>query len=153
MPHGLNGKPLPNLGGGPFNITLSDACTDVQVQRSFSNKPKATGKYKDHFHKIETYVSFISGPAMQKLNATPYTYNASEEALDDPVFKFRDTLTSRSNITDLSQKFTEDVIAVIGLGGTGAYVLDFMVKTPLKKYVGLIMTIIMCTMLTALQVN
>ena len=46
---------------------------------------------------------------------------------------FQDTLTSRAEITDLSAKFKDDVVAVIGLGGTGAYVLDFLVKTPVKE--------------------
>jgi tRNA A37 threonylcarbamoyladenosine dehydratase len=34
---------------------------------------------------------------------------------------------------DLSAKFVNDVVAVIGLGGTGAYVLDFLVKTPVRE--------------------
>jgi hypothetical protein len=49
------------------------------------------------------------------------------------VFKFHDTLTSRAEITDLSAKFANDVVAIIGLGGTGAYVLDFIVKTPVRE--------------------
>ena len=49
------------------------------------------------------------------------------------MFKFHDTLTSRAEITDLSAKFDDDVVAVIGLGGTGAYVLDFLVKTAVRE--------------------
>jgi tRNA A37 threonylcarbamoyladenosine dehydratase len=30
-------------------------------------------------------------------------------------------------------KFKDDVIAVIGLGGTGSYILDFLVKTPVRE--------------------
>lgn len=37
---------------------------------------------------------------------------------------------------DLSSKFADDVVAVIGLGGTGSYVLDFLVKTPVKEIRG-----------------
>jgi tRNA A37 threonylcarbamoyladenosine dehydratase len=53
--------------------------------------------------------------------------------MSDSVFKFHDTRTSRAEITDLSAKFKDDVVAVIGLGGTGAYVLDFFVKTPVRE--------------------
>ena len=53
--------------------------------------------------------------------------------MSDSVFKFHDTLTSRAEITDLSAKFANDVVAIIGLGGTGAYVLDFLVKTPVRE--------------------
>jgi len=138
IPHNLDGKPIPNLGGGAHTIGLSEACSDVVVQRSFSNKPKAAGKYDDHFHKIETYVGFISGPAIHLYgeDASPYTYRKVEETTDDTIFKFHDTLTSRAEITDLSKKLKDDVIAIIGLGGTGAYVLDYLVKTPVHEIRG-----------------
>jgi hypothetical protein len=136
MPHNLNGKPIPNLGGGPHQLTLSEACNDVVVQRSFSNKPRNTGKFKDFYEKIESYVGIISGPAMELNDVTPYTYRAVKEVMSDSVFKFHDTLTSRAEITDLTAKLKDDIIAVIGLGGTGAYVLDFIVKTPVQGIKG-----------------
>ena len=133
IPHNLDGTPIPNLGGGTAQILLSEACSDVVVQRSFSNKPRVNGKFKDFFEKIESYVAIISGPAIELHGANPYTFRAVKEVVSDSVFKFHDTLTSRAEITDLSAKFKDDVIAVIGLGGTGAYVLDFLVKTPVKE--------------------
>jgi Domain of unknown function (DUF6791)/ThiF family len=132
IPHGLDRKPIPNLGGGTFQLTLSQASKDVVVQRSFSNKPKNTGKFQDFFEKIESYVAIISGPAIELHNANPYTFRAVKEVIPDSIFKFHDTLTSRAEITDLSAKFKDDVIAIFGLGGTGAYVLDFLVKTPVR---------------------
>jgi len=136
VPFNLDGKPIPNLGGGTHTIELTEACRDVVVQRSFSNKPKATGKYDDHFHKIETYVGFISGPAIHLHGATPYTYRIVEEMSNDSVFKFHDTLTSRAEITDLSKRLKDDVVMIIGLGGTGVYVLDYLVKTPVREIRG-----------------
>ena len=133
VPHGLDGLPIPNLAGGPTTIALSEACSDVVVQRSFSNKPKATGRFEDFFQKIESYVAIISGPAMETHGADPYTFRSVEEAPADSVFKLHDTLTTRSEISDLAAKFKDDVIAIIGLGGTGAYVLDFLAKTPVRE--------------------
>ncbi|MCY4088349.1 MAG: ThiF family adenylyltransferase [Actinomycetia bacterium] len=133
VPYGLDGKPIPNLGGGSTSITLSEACSDVVVQRSFSNKPMATGRFADFFDKVESYVAIISGPAMEAHGVTPYTFRFVEEASTDSVFKFHDTLTSRAEISDLAAKFKDDVIAVIGLGGTGAYLLDFLGKTPVRE--------------------
>ena len=132
-PHNPDGTPIPNLAGGPTQLALSEAAKDVVVQRSFSNKPRATGKFQDFFDKIESYVAIVSGPAMELHNATPYTFRAVREIVSDSVFKFHDTLTSRAEITDLSAKFAQDVVAVIGVGGTGAYVLDFLVKTPVRE--------------------
>lgn len=133
MPCGLNGKPVPNLAGGPIQLALSKACDDVAVQRSFSNKPKDTGKFADFFEKIESYTTIISGPAIELYNVSPYTFRITEEIASDSVFKFHDTLTSRAEIADLAAKFRDDVIAIIGLGGTGSYVLDFIVKTPVRE--------------------
>lgn len=135
-PHGLDGGPIPNLGGGPTQLPLSDAVTDIVVQRSFSNKPAATGKFRDFFEKIESYVAIISGPAMQRHEASPYTFRAVKEVVPNSVFKFHDTLTSRAEITDLAAKFKDDVIVIIGLGGTGAYILDFLVRTPVREIRG-----------------
>jgi len=133
VPHSLAGTPIPNLGGGPAQLPLSDTSKDVIVQRSFSNKPINTGKFQDFFEKIESYVTIISGPAIELYNTNPYTFRAVADVIPDTVFKFNDTLTSRAGITDLSSKFKDDIIAVIGLGGTGSYILDFLVKTPVRE--------------------
>jgi hypothetical protein len=131
-PHGLDGKPIPNLGDRATGLALSDASKDVTVQRAFSNKPKDTGKFNDFFHKIECYVNIISGPAIELHDVTPLTFRIVAQGTSDSPFKFRDTLTSRAEIGDLSAKFKDDVIAVFGVGGTGAYLLDFLVKTPVR---------------------
>ena len=133
FPYNLDGKPIPNLGGGTTQLALSDASKDVVVQRSFSNKPKATGKFQDFFEKIESYIAIISGPAMELHKASPLTFRAVDEFESEQIFKFHDTLTSRAEITDLAAKFNDDVVALIGLGGTGAYLLDFLVKTPVRE--------------------
>ena len=132
VPHGLNGQPIPNLAGGPTTMTLSK--TDVVVQRSFSNKPE--GGFANFFDKIEHYVRIISGPAIALHGANPFTFRVDTEVSAGSVFKFHDTLTSLAEIGDLAVLFKDEVIAIIGLGGTGCYVLDYMVKTPVKEIRG-----------------
>ena len=132
-PCALDGSPIPNFGGGPTQLALSGASKDVVVERSFSNKPKDTGKFEDLFEKIESYVAQICGPAMQLYDTRPYTFRSIETEEPSPIFKVRDTLTSRAEITDLAAKFAHDDVAVIGLGGTGSYLLDFLVKTPVPR--------------------
>ena len=129
-PHGLDGKPIPNLGDAPHQIQLSDVEPRVVVERQFSNKPNAG--YSDFFDKIERYVTIISGPAMDLHNVTPLTFRAYDSGPDNSVFKVRDTLTTRAEIGDLAAAFKDEIVAIIGLGGTGGYVLDFIVKTPVK---------------------
>lgn len=48
------------------------------------------------------------------------------------IFKYPDTNSSRANIDSLNEKFYDQKIAIIGLGGTGAYVLDLIAKTPVR---------------------
>lgn len=135
-PCDLDGKPISNLGGGATKIALSETCTDVVVQRSFSNKPRTTGKFADFFEKVESYASIISGPAMELHGATPLTFAARTDAEPDAIFKFQDSLTTIARIGDLAATFESDVVAVIGLGGTGSYVLDLLVKTRVREIRG-----------------
>lgn len=132
-PCDIEGNPIQNLGGGICSMTLSSASHDVTVQRSFSNKPQKTGKFDDFFHKIESYVAIISGPAIELHAVTPYTFNNYDSDQTDSVFKYNDTLSFRAEINDVSQRLKADKIAIIGLGGTGAYILDFMVRTPVAE--------------------
>ncbi len=129
----INGMPIQNLGGGTCSINLSAASNDVKVQRSFSNKPQKTGKFEDFFHKIESYVAIISGPAMELHGITPYTFNNYNSEQTESVFTYNDTLSFRAEISDVSLRLKADKVAIIGLGGTGAYVLDFMVRTPVGE--------------------
>jgi hypothetical protein len=133
VPHNLDGTPVQNLAGGAHSIALSNNAQDVVVQRSFSNKPRATGKFENFFDKIESYVALIAGPAMARHGVNPFTYKIDQADQAPSVFKFQDTLTSRAEITELNRKFADDVIAIIGLGGTGSFVLDYIVKTPVKE--------------------
>ena len=132
VPHGLDGKPIPNLGGVSATLPLGEVSKDVVVERRFSNKPMGKGGFDNFFDKIESYLSIISGPAMERYGANPFTFRTVEK-MSDSVFKLHDTLTSRAELTDLSAKFSNEVVAVIGLGGTGSYVLDFLVKTPVRE--------------------
>jgi hypothetical protein len=132
IPCGSDGKHIPNLGNQSSSLPLSDNNKDVVVQRSFSNKP-AHG-YTDFYEKIDTYVTIISGPAMEIFKeATPYTFKIPKKIDEETVFLFPDTLTSIAGINDLSAKFKDEVVAIIGLGGTGSYILDFLVRTPVKE--------------------
>lgn len=127
----IDGSPIRNLGGGPTSVpTASD---DLIVQRSFSNKPP--NGFADLFEKIESYMHIICGPAMSLYDTNPFTFRTVEDN-SKSVFKYRDTLTSRAEIGDLSSRFENEIVAIIGLGGTGSYLLDFLVKSPVKEIRG-----------------
>jgi ThiF family len=131
-PHGLDGKPIANLAGGPHTLPL--VSTDVVIERSMSNKPPEG--YANHVAKIDRYVTILCGPAMEREGVTPLSFRKVKSEGDVSVFKFTDTLTSRAEISDLARLLKDEVVAIIGLGGTGSYVLDFIVKTPVARVLG-----------------
>jgi hypothetical protein len=131
-PCNLDGGAVPNLGGGQTQLPLQD--NSIVVERSFSNKPP--NGFPNLFEKIESYVRIIAGPAMALHDANPYTFRIDEDVAASTIFRYQDSLSGRAEIGDLAQLLNNDVIAVIGLGGTGAYVLDFMVKAPVKEVRG-----------------
>ena len=57
----------------------------------------------------------------------------TEVMIDTNVFKYPDTNSSRAGIEFLNRKFDNQKIAIIGLGGTGSYILDQVAKTPVKE--------------------
>lgn len=103
----------------------------VIIDHSFSNKPH-TG-YLDYFHKISTYVGIISGPA-EALDptVTARTFKVREGENDSP-FRYVDTASSRAGISQITRKLAQDRAVIIGLGGTGAYTLDLLAKTPVRR--------------------
>ena len=76
------------------------------------------------------------GPA-QSLDAsvTAKTFRPSP-APSESVFQYPDTASSRAQISEISRKLESERVGIIGLGGTGAYVLDFVAKTPVAEIRG-----------------
>jgi hypothetical protein len=104
----------------------------IVVDHSFSNKPPQG--YTDYYEKVTTYVRIISSPAEAlEVSATARTFAAPGEDEDDPVFEYADTNSSRAEITAISAKLRGLAVAIVGLGGTGAYVLDQVAKTPVRE--------------------
>lgn len=103
----------------------------ITINRSFSNKP-ATG-YPDYYQKVKRYADIISAPAKYKFpDVTEKTFKVIADSGNETVFRYIDTNSSRANIDVISKKLSGQKIAIIGLGGTGAYVLDFIAKCPVE---------------------
>jgi len=130
QPCDKNGKPLPGLQLDNQNRNLTQR---LQVNRNFSNKPKPDG-YKDYYHKITRYIEIISAPAMSMdASQTARVYDVIEASNEESVFHYIDTNSSRADIGAITEKLKDHKIGIIGLGGTGSYVLDQIAKTPVKE--------------------
>lgn len=102
------------------------------VNHSFSNKPE--GGYPDYYQKMARYVEMISAPA-QSLdpNAKAKTFRVIESKSEESVFNYIDTNSSRAEIQAISDKLNGIKIGIVGLGGTGSYVLDLIAKTSVDE--------------------
>ena len=83
---------------------------------------------------MSTYADILSGPARAlDSNATAQTFPLIRDAAEEAVFNYVDTASSRAEITFITKKLALNSVAIIGLGGTGSYVLDLVAKTPVRE--------------------
>jgi len=105
----------------------------LEVDHSFSSKP-LSGRYEDYYEKMTTYVAIISSPARAlDPDVTARTYPVVEPEQGESVFNYLDTASSRAGIGAITRKLEQDRVAIVGLGGTGSYVLDLVAKTPVRE--------------------
>ena len=123
-----DGTPIREISHRSRDIDLSHGIT---ARHSFSSKP--AGGYKDYFLKMTTYAVILSGPAaVLEPGASPRTFRVAEND-DDSVFNYIDTASDRVEIGCMTERLATEILAVVGLGGTGAYVLDLVAKTPVRQ--------------------
>lgn len=104
--------------------------SELAVQHSFSNKPNGKPP-EDYYEKMTNYINIICAPAQAvDPDSTPCTW-ACAPAPPESVFNYLENASSRVGITAAQQKLADHRVGLVGLGGTGSYVLDFLTKTPL----------------------
>ena len=123
QPYYIDGTPIA-LGSRSVDLQLGGTSYKLHL----SNKPPEG--FPTYKLLVENYVALISGPAQGKCGVTSLTGADYDVPEDTSPFKVRDTFSARAEIMDLNRLLANDRIAIIGLGGTGSFVLDFIVKTP-----------------------
>src|SRR6185295_2038209 len=104
------------------------------VHHKFSSKPVGDGKYKDYYEKMTAYIAILSSHAQAiDPQATAKTFPVITTKEDESVFKYLDTASSRAEINMVTKKLELGKVAIIGVGGTGSYVLDLVAKTPVRE--------------------
>ncbi len=107
--------------------------TGLVASHSFSARP-LSGKYSDYFHKMSTYAAILSSKAQElDPSATARTFPAIVDGSTDTPFVYLDTASSRANILAVTRKLQNERVGIVGAGGSGAYTLDFVAKTPVAE--------------------
>jgi hypothetical protein len=101
----------------------------------FSAKPPPPRtNYDDLYELASSYVDTISKYARRiDDRVTAQTGHVADFDDEPDVFAYRDSASSRAGIGAVTDKLRNQTIAIIGLGGTGSYVLDLVAKTPAKE--------------------
>lgn len=111
-----------------------DVGNGIQNNHTFSLKKTGTEGYDNYYDKVVNHVAMIEGHAKAiDPTVTAKTFRVIPTAEDQSPFKYFDTASSRAGIGAVTEKLAMPKIAIVGLGGTGSYVLDFLAKTPIGE--------------------
>lgn len=128
-PHERAGVPLRQINQRGRVQRAPDLVVDITI----SSKP-VYGGYANYAEKVTTYVGMISGPAQAiEPNVTAQTFPPISSDSPGSVFQYLDSASSRAGIGAISEKLSRQKIGIVGLGGTGSYILDFVAKTPVEE--------------------
>lgn len=124
------GKPLEILRHQSVPLDLGSG---LVAQHSFSRKP-LRGHYFDYYEKMTAYVALLGKYAAAiDAHVTARTHRVIEPEDDGSPFNYLDTNSARAEINSITAKLVDENIAIVGVGGTGSYVLDLIAKTPVKR--------------------
>ncbi len=114
----------------PTNNRLSET---VQSNYQFSNHPVDGEELDDCYKKFKHYESLICREA-QVINPEARSRIFKPiERVEEVVFRYADTNAARAGIVEQANRFRQCKIGIIGLGGTGSYVLDLVAKTSVAE--------------------
>lgn len=128
--HAASRRPMDNI----INRSISqNIFKGFVVNHRFSNKPN-NEKPTNYYDLITHYHSLLRAEAQQiEPNADGRTGEIRQNRDPESVFVYPDTASCRAGITALSQRLVNYRVAIIGVGGTGSYVLDLMAKNSVKE--------------------
>jgi hypothetical protein len=128
-PYRWNGEKLTPLA--ETNLALADG-RSAHFQLSLKNH--AGSDYPDYFSKVEHHVQNIEIEAQQAdSSVTARTGGTCVINRDDWPFEYADTASGRAGIGAINARLAGQRIAIVGLGGTGSYVLDLIAKCPVDE--------------------
>lgn len=127
-----NGKQIRSL-----NCTEGqrDLWPGFTVNHRFSSKPEGRPDFPlTHSEKIRHYLALITPEAKAiDVEATPYMFEPIVSFEAEHIFNYWDSASTRAGILAVTAKLAHSRVAIVGIGGTGSYVLDLMAKTPAQE--------------------
>lgn len=126
----VDGVPISGIAHSNARQDMGDG---IWSDHSFSTKPPVTGVYQNYHEKVTHYINVISAPARYVDPAVTAKLHKPILTTDDSVFLYADTASTRAGIGALAGKLSHLRIAIVGLGGTGSFILDQVAKTHVRE--------------------
>lgn len=131
IPCYASGLPMEALISQPGPIAVLPGLTACAY---FSNKPQGINQFATYADKMLHYARLIEAQAEV---IEPWVTARTRKALtltdSSSVFKYRDMASVRASIMAVTEKLRTERIGVVGVGGTGSYILDLVAKTPVEE--------------------
>ncbi len=140
------GKPPFRADGTSMETDLScgawpegqDIGEGLTAYMQWSRKPLTNGEmraYVDYEEKVETYVAEVAGQADIRY---PGVLDAAKTGEPPAVvlhsrFKYLDTNTYRYGLKGIEHRLEDEIVAIVGVGGTGSYLVDILAKTNVRE--------------------
>jgi hypothetical protein len=88
----------------------------------------------DYHEKIKNYVEILGKFARAvDPSASHRDFPARATSEKESVFHYHDAATSRYGLSAINGKLRLPKVAIVGLGGTGSFILDLIAKTPIEE--------------------
>ena len=132
QPCNSDGTVISGLVNGPNHTSFGDG---IISDYFLSRKPVENGgRYTSYYEKVMQHINMISAPAraMYPAECSRDKTVLIKQSIDLP-FEYGDTNASRANISGISECMEHQKVAIVGLGGTGIYLLDFLSKCPVDE--------------------
>ena len=117
--YNADGTPIGHYIGGD-----GQSWSHISIRKGSQAKPEDDVSARDLIHR---YAKQIVGAVAAA------GYNAPAFLAAPNPFKIPNTFEARSDIGPVQDRIRGTRIAIIGVGGTGSYILDLMAKTPVAK--------------------
>lgn len=132
QPRYEDGTFIPSLVNSPKKENLgNDKYSDFFLSCMPDNNG---GRYLDYYEKVTTYYHLISDAALL-LDEDKCKKIARVILLEDEEspLVYADTNSGRAYIVGINERMRGKKVAIVGLGGTGSYLLDHLAKTCVEK--------------------
>lgn len=131
QPCNSDGSIVPSLVNGPRRYNLGRGLISDYYLSCY---PDSTSGYKNYYDKVMVYYNTISAAA---LNYDKHKFlqlkGSGKVRFAGSVWRYDDTNASRAGIIGINERMLGYKVAIIGLGGTGGYLLDYLAKTEVAE--------------------